>query len=468
MRTLRIGVTGLSRAGKTTFLTSLIHHLVDVPADQIPEWQGRLIHDAIPINDGLYTDRKSVFHFGKHLADLRCQPPQWPVSTREESRYRIELRLRTKGRRRQEVTRRIRLEFYDYPGEMLHDVPLVDQSYEAWSEQTLLRIATEVERKRGEVPESVRTAFDAWQAALGLYSSASPGDSGISETEPLAKAYRQLCLTLKESELPFFAPVHPVLALDKSSWLFCPLPAALRERNRSATVRLRKSYQDYVKNIVRPLRKCLTGCHKHVVLIDLVDILVHREPRHRRVQADLKAVLQGFYKMGLRLPAKIRDWLPAILRDRLPRWVQERRRPNVIFCATKADQARSDTRGNLRKLLKALVQKSADGLEIKGFHPDYLFCSAVRSTRDGSMEENGQGSKALKGTPKSSPDGTEATWWTAKDISDIPAEWPRYSEDWEEFQFVDFAPIRVPEIDMVSIPNICLIDVLNNLLEDYL
>ncbi len=46
MNTLRIGVTGMSRAGKTVFLTSLIHHLVEGTAAALPELANRGIEYA--------------------------------------------------------------------------------------------------------------------------------------------------------------------------------------------------------------------------------------------------------------------------------------------------------------------------------------------------------------------------------------------------------------------------------------
>ncbi len=79
--TLRLGVTGLSRAGKTIFITALIRNLVSggrLPFF-MPEAEGRIERAYLePQPD----DQVPRFDYEGHLDDLARDPPVWPASTR--------------------------------------------------------------------------------------------------------------------------------------------------------------------------------------------------------------------------------------------------------------------------------------------------------------------------------------------------------------------------------------------------
>jgi hypothetical protein len=87
---LRLGVTGLSRAGKTVFITAMVRNLLAggrLPFFS-PEAEGRL-RDAIlePQPD----DTVPRFDYEAHLAALGRDPPEWPDSTRRISELRLTL-----------------------------------------------------------------------------------------------------------------------------------------------------------------------------------------------------------------------------------------------------------------------------------------------------------------------------------------------------------------------------------------
>src|SRR5690606_36960073 len=82
--TLRLGVTGLSRAGKTIFITALIHNLLTgarLPGFA-PMAEGRLIGVRLAEHPDNATPR---FAYENHLAALLGTPPVWPESTRRIS-----------------------------------------------------------------------------------------------------------------------------------------------------------------------------------------------------------------------------------------------------------------------------------------------------------------------------------------------------------------------------------------------
>ncbi len=122
--TVRLGVTGLSRAGKTVFITALIHNLVH--GGRLPLFDayasGRLADARLmPQPD----DEVPRFDYEAHVRDL-VERRVWPDSTRRIAELRVvieyesaELLKRTLGRGR------LNLDIVDYPGEWLLDLALL-------------------------------------------------------------------------------------------------------------------------------------------------------------------------------------------------------------------------------------------------------------------------------------------------------------------------------------------------------
>ena len=79
--TVKLGVTGLARSGKTVFITALVHNLM--ARARLPFFdaaaQGRLVRAYLEPQPDAFVAR---FPFEKHLADLTGNPPLWPESTR--------------------------------------------------------------------------------------------------------------------------------------------------------------------------------------------------------------------------------------------------------------------------------------------------------------------------------------------------------------------------------------------------
>src|ERR1700748_2318527 len=128
---VRLGVTGLSRAGKTVFITALIHGLTR--GGRFPVFEafssGRIARAQLaPQPD----DAVPRFDYENHLHTLIGER-RWPNSTVDIS----ELRLVVDYQRRNGAERTLTLDIVDYPGEWLLDLPLLDKSYEQWSKESL-------------------------------------------------------------------------------------------------------------------------------------------------------------------------------------------------------------------------------------------------------------------------------------------------------------------------------------------
>ena len=135
--TVRLGVTGLSRAGKTVFITSLVHNLI--AGGRLPFFdpvaQGRLRRAYLePQPD----DDIPRFDYEHHLAELTTSPPRWPQSTRRLSQLRLTLEFEPRNYLDRALRRdTLHIDIVDYPGEWLLDLPLLNLSYNEWSSQAL-------------------------------------------------------------------------------------------------------------------------------------------------------------------------------------------------------------------------------------------------------------------------------------------------------------------------------------------
>src|SRR3954471_6153691 len=130
---IRLGVTGLSGAGKTVFITALVHQLLH--GGRLPVFEalssGRIArarlepqpHDAAP-----------RFDYETHEHAL-TEERRWPESTSwiSELRLVIEYQSARRGARNRTLT----LDIVDYPGEWLLDLPLLATDYAPWSADTL-------------------------------------------------------------------------------------------------------------------------------------------------------------------------------------------------------------------------------------------------------------------------------------------------------------------------------------------
>ena len=115
--TLRLGITGLSRAGKTVFITALIHGLTR---------GGRF-----PVFEPLASGRIARAHLAPQPDDAV------PRFDYERHVHISELRLVIDYQRQNGAERTLTLDIVDYPGEWLLDLPLLNKSYEQWSSESL-------------------------------------------------------------------------------------------------------------------------------------------------------------------------------------------------------------------------------------------------------------------------------------------------------------------------------------------
>ena len=113
--TLRLGVTGLSRSGKTVFITALVHALTK--GSRLPVFevyaQGRITRAYLePQPD----DDLPRFAYEGHLARLTAVDRSWPEGTRRISQLRLTLEYEPRGLiARNFGSGKLHIDIVDYP-----------------------------------------------------------------------------------------------------------------------------------------------------------------------------------------------------------------------------------------------------------------------------------------------------------------------------------------------------------------
>ena len=143
--TVWLAVTGLSRSGKTVFITSLIHNLLSAVhnPNRMPllnvVGERRLLAAQL---EGPRRKPAAAVSLPRQYRDDGALP-DWPERTSDLSEIGIEVRFapaNTAGRLLSEITGNpasLTIRIVDYPGEWLLDLPLLGQSYAEWSRATL-------------------------------------------------------------------------------------------------------------------------------------------------------------------------------------------------------------------------------------------------------------------------------------------------------------------------------------------
>ncbi len=142
---VRIAVTGLSRAGKTVFITSLVQNLIALGKGQntLPRLAAALNVDGVNRLVGVEIAAPGAsaiptFDIARKFSDLASETPAWPPRTEDIAQISLTLEIRRADAVLQRLgNRKVRIDILDYPGEWLLDLPLLPKTYLEWSKETL-------------------------------------------------------------------------------------------------------------------------------------------------------------------------------------------------------------------------------------------------------------------------------------------------------------------------------------------
>jgi len=376
--TIRLGVTGLRRSGKTVFVTSLVNNLLHPQRLSFLEAvrSGRLVAARLEPQPDLAVPR---FDYEGRLADLRADPPSWPEPTKAVSRVRLALRYRPAGLLRRRLTEMstLTLDIVDYPGEWLLDLPLLGQDYATWSAATLELAAQ---------PSRAALAAE-WRNHLGQFDAAGPADEAAART--LARLYTAYLVACRDSRAPLslLQPgrfLEPGEMAGAPALAFCPMPVTGRTARGTLGRLMEDRFEAYKHAVVRRFfREHFAKLDRQVVLVDLLGALNAGAPGAHDLRAALTASLEAF-RHGR--PSR----LERLFRSRIDK---------VLFAATKADHVAADQHKALRGLLGQLVDEARRSIRFDGAEVETMAIAAVKCTDTVMARHEGRDLACVRGIP---------------------------------------------------------------------
>ncbi|WP_114350511.1 YcjX family protein [Paracoccus lutimaris] len=386
---IRLGVTGLSRAGKTVFITSLVSNLLD---------RGRMAALRAGADGSIKAawlqpqpdDTVPRFDFERHLAAMTGPDPHWPEGTRHVSQLRLSLRVQPRGViagwRGQQV---LHLDIVDYPGEWLLDLRLMDKDFDEWSQEVL-------DRMKG------RPGADRFLAAL-----AGTDASRFDETaaQALAEAYTSHLHQTREAGWSDCTPGRFLMPgeLEGSPALtFTPLPHDLRDG--ALGREFARRFGAYKSRVVKPFfRDHFARIDRQVVLMDVLGAIHAGPPAVEDMRRAMADILTAFR------PGRA-GWLAQLLGGR--------KVERILFAATKADHLNHVQHPRLTAITAAMLREARDRADFSGARTDAMSIASLRTTTEEIIRQDGEDLPAVRGTLM---DGRQAAFYPGE-LPANPAE----------------------------------------------
>jgi predicted YcjX-like family ATPase len=382
-------VTGLSRAGKTVFITSLIHNLLSalhnphrMPLLKVVG-EGRLLAARLAAAKAETLPR---FPYRSNIDRLADNAADWPERTTGLSEISVDVRFTpsgTVGRLLGHVSGNaatLRIRIIDYPGEWLIDLPLLAQSFTEWSRATLAlcrkgqraMASADFQAFLAQHPHSEVASEEVAKQAHDLYRGflvKARDQLGLSFLQP----GRFLCPgALGEVPYLWFAPLD---IADSAGALAPDTLGALMEARFEAYKReaVARFYQDHFRHFGR-----------QIVLVDVLRALLAGREAFEDTQRAVEAILQSFrYGHG----GLIAQFINGPHIDR------------VLFAATKADHVPDIQRDHLAALLRNMAAFPALDVRSANARMDADYLAAVVSTAEDVQDIDGQRVPVVVGRP---------------------------------------------------------------------
>ena len=421
---LKIAITGLNKSGKTVFITSLINQLLSGKRLGSLGKKKEFVAKLLPFQEA-DINANQEFNYRAILNGIREEQPRWPQSTASVSK--AVLRLEIKSLSSFFPNKILDIEIIDYPGEWLFDLPMLDKSFEDWSEEMLSDINNSSKKIIAKDWQSEFAKFDIY------------GFNDGANDKNIANKYRDYLRTIHNMGFSVIQPGRNIQGgniKDVSTLLFTPLPKPkyITPHEDSIYNRFKKRYERYILEIVTPLaEKYFSQFDRQIILVDVLKSLQNGYSAFLDMTQAMKKIIE-IYSYGNQ------SFLKKMVDTRIDK---------VFFGASKADYVSSTQHQNYQNLLTTIIEDAKRELNIKGIDTKSLIFASVKSTTDEVKEFQGKNLDCLKGVLV----GSEKP--TIEYSGEIPVNFP-IREEWKDgmFSFPKFAPTRFPDRDIDAVQHI--------------
>lgn len=457
---IRLGVTGLSRAGKTVFITSLIHNLIH--GGRLPLFEayqsGRISRSYLePQPD----DAVPRFQYEEHLHAL-INERIWPDSTRAISQLRITIDYQSASSwGRMLSAGKLSLDIVDYPGEWLLDLPLLGKSYKEFSADSF---------KLAQEPTH-RDLAEHWLQTVNLAHPSKPADEMTAQR--LAHVFTEYLRAGKADEraLSTLPPGRFLMPGDlegSPALTFVPL-ANLKQEDftpGSLASMMERRYESYKTHVIKPFfREHIARLDRQILLIDVMQALNSGSAVVKDLERALTDILSCFRPGGTNM-------LTGLFQRRIGR---------ILVAATKADHLHHESHDRLEAIVRRLVDRAIKRADFSGAEIDVLAMAAVRATREATVTQGKDVLPVIVGTPLKGEKINGETFDGKTETAIFPGDLPKNpnvifekNETFHQSDALRFIRFRPPQIETtaqgikLSLPHIRLDRALQFLIGDRL
>lgn len=434
--TVWLAVTGLSRAGKTAFITSLIHNLLSAlhNPNRMPllkvVGEGRLLAARL---EGAKAQTLPRFSYAANIERMTKVPAAWPQPTADISEIEVDIRFAPAGLIGEVLGRisgraaTLKLRIVDYPGEWLLDLPLLLQSYAEWSRAML---ALWRRGLRAELASEF-LAFISDHPAAEIANEAT--------AKQAHELYRTLLIAAREKHgLSYLQPgrfVCPGSLGDVPYLWFSPLdlPAGI-DRPAAGTLGalMEDRFEVYKKEVVAKFyENYFRNYGRQAVLVDVLGALLAGREAFEDMRLATEAILESFRYGQHNILSKL---------------IGSARVEKVLFAATKADHIPDNQRDNMSALLRNMAALPVLEARAGNADIDVTTLASVASTAEATQEIDGRRVEGVVGRPVGT--GKRQRFYT----DNVPVRPPR-PDAWGE-PFLDIPVFEPPVIDPAPVDGI--------------
>jgi predicted YcjX-like family ATPase len=378
--TVWLAVTGLSRAGKTVFITSLIHNLLSAMHNPNRMPLLKAVGEGRLRSARLETVKADLLPRFPYRANIECMaevPSRWPERTTDISEIGIEIRYQPSGLLGQMLARiggdtaTLGLRIVDYPGEWLLDLPLLGMSYAEWS-RAMLNVW------RQGLRAGIARDF------LGRVAQHPHTDEASEQTaRELHELYRGMLIEARDKHaLSYLQPGRFVCpgSLGKVPYLwFAPLDLPdelVRLKSGTLGALMAERFEVYKREVVETFyRDYFRQYGRQIVLVDVLGALLAGRDAFEDTRLAIAAILESF-RYGQR----------SILSRLIGRTSIEK----LLFAATKADHIPDLQRDHLSALLRNMAALPAIDVRGRNVDIDVAAIASVASTVEGAQDIDGK------------------------------------------------------------------------------
>lgn len=421
----KIAITGLSRSGKTVFITSLIDQLL---------YQDKILSITAskpPFKTTIKSPLANIKRFDYYTLIHQLKHEHiWTKGTDEITHTILE--IQTKSRFAFLGNSTFKIELIDYPGEWLLDLALLDMKYKTWSK----KIITWLKNVDDDKAKSFLKTLNSLTSNLNT-----------KEVElSIHREYKELLIHLKSNHYSQLTPGRFIMPSDLTNdpiLVFAPLPSSA---NKDLFKRYEQRYNRYVKEVVKDIQlEHFKGFERQVVLVDVIEALQNGYDCYSDMKDGLKNMLALYEHKNKNF---LLQWFSPSIKQ-------------VLFCATKADQVAASQHTNFSALLTDMIDDLQKDLDISHIKTNTQILAALKSTVTIEKKYEGQTLSFIRGLLEE--DGEMHDLYPGE----MPTRFPSKSEfDTSKYGFKNFLPPKKPYRDNEALEHINMDKVIDKLIGD--